>query len=228
MATTQTQVVGNLAGKNEGSNNTSKELKTVKEFMGLEILGILEGTLDPNILSQSGDTVLHELIRCAIYDVSQIAICIQNGTDPKIKNREGLTPYELAEKIVTAWYERNKPPFNFSEKIVRIEKYMRYLESIVGASPKSSIEYLITPFKSRSSATFIPEYYVIDGLRLSLEMPPRVLEVFPAKNPSEKEFYLTAYAIHKKTQAQHAKENELVQEPNSAHGNYQAAKVSTL
>jgi len=61
---------------------------------------LLAGGIDPNIINDSGDTVLNLIIFEGIKELDIILLLINYGANPNIKNKDGKTIYELLNMIV--------------------------------------------------------------------------------------------------------------------------------
>jgi len=60
---------------------------------------LLAGDIDPNIISDNGDTVLNLIIYEGIKELDIILLLIEYGADPTIKNKDGKCIYELLTMI---------------------------------------------------------------------------------------------------------------------------------
>ena len=63
-------------------------------------LFLLSGGIDPNILSDNKETVLNLIIYKGIKELDLIAVLIQYGANPNIRNKDGKSIYELLNMLV--------------------------------------------------------------------------------------------------------------------------------
>lgn len=61
---------------------------------------LLAGGIDPNVISDTGDTVLNLIIFEGVKELDIIILLIQYGANPNIRNKDGKTIYELLNIFV--------------------------------------------------------------------------------------------------------------------------------
>lgn len=61
---------------------------------------LLAGGIDPNIINDSGDTVLNLIIFEGVKELDIILLLIEYGANPNIRNKDGRTIYELLNMFV--------------------------------------------------------------------------------------------------------------------------------
>jgi len=105
---------------------------------------LLAGGIDPNIISDTGDTVLNLIIYEGVKELDIILLLIEYGANPNIRNKNGKTIYEILNMIVL--HILGTRIITDKEIIKKIDKdgqYVRIIkEFLTHRNKEESLDYL--------------------------------------------------------------------------------------